>query len=338
MFLLAVSTVLAADVVLRNDVSDTYDTGDQLAWLEFPECAIAVLEAKASQLPLDIRYVEVMFASNTGNQDGEQTLAEVGIQILAEGEKPTATAMDWGPEGFTITVSSTGINRLALDDEDAGWSALAYTSGSIAVWVCTPDPATGEAWPRVNDRDESGIVIDTSAPAAGSYLYMSGAVKSLGSLGVNGAWVIHAGSGEGGGTDTGSDTGGPAPDTGGEDTDSGEEEGLLAVASVTPNTGAAGEAVSIAILGEGFEANAQVHVGGLAASAVSLSGTTALTATTPTALPVGTHDILVTNPGGDSATLAGAFTVEAAGCGCNSGAATVGGWVIAAILVKRRRI
>lgn len=346
MLLFAFSAAFAGDVVLRNDVSDSYDSEDQLAWLDFPECAVSVLKADASDLPLEIGYVDFMLASNTGNQDGETTLAEVGIQLLADGAEPTNAPMDWGPEAFTVTVSSTGINHLSLVDEASGWTALPYTSGQIAVWICPPDPTTGDAWPRVNDRDESGIVIDTSASPNGSYIYMNNKMTELGDF-IDGAWVIHAGSGQGGGTDTGTDTG----DTGDADTDvndtsdtdtsedTGENEGILSVQSVTPSSGALGESVSIAVLGQGFETGAQVYIGGLAASGVALSGSTALSATTPSALPEGTHDVMVTNPGGDSSTLSGAFTVEAAGCGCDSGAAVAGAWgvVFAAMLARRRR-
>ncbi|GDX78744.1 hypothetical protein LBMAG42_05550 [Deltaproteobacteria bacterium] len=343
MLLFAFSAALAGDVVLRNDLSDSYDSGDQLAWLEFPECAVSVLKANAADLPLEISYVEFMLASNTGNDDGETTLAEMGIQLLADGAEPVNGPMDWGPEEFTVTVSSTSINRLTLVDETAGWTALPYSSGQIAVWICPPDPTTGESWPRVNDRDESGIVIDTSASPDGSYIFYNNKMTELGDF-IQGSWVVHAGSGEGGGGDTGTDTG--DTDTGVNDTaetdsgeDSGENEGILSVQSVTPNSGMLGETVTIAVLGQGFETGAQVYVGGMAASGVSLSGSTALSATTPSALPAGTHDVMVTNPGGDSSTLAGAFTVEDAGCGCDSGAAVAGAWavVFAATLTRRRR-
>ncbi len=343
MVLLLLSVAFGGDVVLRNDTSDTYDGDDQLAWLAFPECAISVLEAESGDLPLQISYVQVLLASNTGNDDGESTLAEVGVQVLADGEDPNPTHFEWGPETFTVTVSSTAINELSLVDEASGWYPMDYTAGRIAVWVCPPDPETGESWPRVNDRDQSGVVIDTSAPSAGTWLSTGSAVVTLQSLGAKGSWVIHAGAGEGGGTDTGgTDTG--SDDTGGTDTgddtggtDTGGSDADLTVTSITPTGTTVGETVELAVLGGGFVDGAQVYVGGLAASGVTLSGAGALTATTPSALPVGVHDVLVTLPGGDSATLPSAFTVAEAGCGCSAGTGAAWAWGLAAAASLARR-
>ncbi|MDP2308066.1 MAG: IPT/TIG domain-containing protein [Pseudomonadota bacterium] len=336
MLLFPVSVALATQVVLRNDTNtaDTYDSSDQVAWLEYPECAVTVLTADAADLPLAIDFVYVYLGSNTGNQDGTETLTEVSLQILADGEDPSSSHMEWGPEAFYVNISSEYILELPLVDEANGLYALDYTSGRVAVWVCTPDPETGYSWPRTSERDTSGIVIDTSSPSAGNWLYYGSEVLPLSGF-VAGSWIIRAAAGEGsgsGGDDTGGDT------DGGDDTDD-TDDGPVSIASVTPSTAKEGEAVSIAILGEGFEAGSTVFIGGLAVSNVQLSGDTALSGTSPSSLSAGTHDVLVNTPSGASDTLEGGFTVEGGGCGCSSGAGAWGlaGIVLAAGFAGRRR-
>lgn len=333
MLFLSVSVALATQTLLRNDTNtaDTYDSSDQVAWLDYPECAITVLEADAGDLPLAIDYVYVYLGSNTGNQDGDETLAEVSLQVLADGELPSTDHMEWGPEAFYLTVSSERISELPLVDEVNGLFALDYTSGRVAVWICPPDPTTGVSWPRTNERDTSGIVIDTESPSAGNWLYYENEVVALSAF-VGGSWIIRAGAGTGGGDDTGGDD----TDDGGEDDTA---DGALSIDSVTPASTQEGAAVSIAILGEGFEAGATVFIGGLAVSNVQLSGDTALSGTSPSSLAVGTHDVLVNNPGGTSETLEAAFTVEGGGCGCSTGG---GGWDVVGLgltvaLASRRR-
>jgi len=332
LFLIAVAG--ATELRVDTNTTDTYDDADQVAWLEYPECAITVLQANAADLPLAVDYVYVFLGTNTGNQDGEDTLAEVGIQILADGETPNQTHMEWGPEAFNLTVSSDRLAELPLVDEENGLFALDYTEGRIAVWVCPPDPETGSSWPRTSERDTSGVVIDTDSPSAGNYLLYQGDVQPLSDF-VRGSWIIRASAGAVEGdadTDTDADTDA--------DTDSDTDTDGVVVASVTPASAAAGEAVSIAILGEGFQDGATVFIGGLAASGVQVSGDTAISATSPSALPAGTHDVVVNNPDGSSDTLEGAFTVSG-GCGCQSGVggvgAGLGGLLLALGLARRRR-
>jgi MYXO-CTERM domain-containing protein len=325
---------IAGEVLLRNDTNttDTYDGSDQVAWLEFPECAVSVLTADADDLPMDVGTIYVYLGSNTGNQDGTATLAEVGIQLLDAGGTPVNGGMDWGPEAFSITVSSQGLNALPLVDTEAGWSALSYASGSIAVWVCTPDETTGESWPRASARDTSGIVIDVESPSAGNYLWSGGEITALSKY-VSGSWIIRAGPEGGTGIDTGSDTGG---DTGGDsDTDDPNDSGsdtdaILSVSSITPADTVVGEPVSVAIIGTGFAEGLQVYIGGLSVSSLSLSGNSAITATSPSALPAGVHDLVVQNAGGGSSTLRGAFTVTDADCGCRTGGSAGVAWLFVA--------
>ncbi len=331
LFLFAVAS--ATELRVDTNTSDTYDEADQVAWLEYPECAITVLEADAGDLPLAVDYVYVFLGTNTGNQDGDDTLAEVGIQVLADGEIPNTTHMEWGPEAFSLTVSSDRLAELSLVDEENGLFALDYTEGRIAVWVCAPDPETGSSWPRTSERDTSGIVIDTDSPSGGNYLLYDGSVQPLSDF-VRGSWIIRASAGAVEGdadTDTDADTDA--------DTDTDTDTDGVVVASVTPATAAAGEAVSVAVLGEGFQDGATVFIGGLAVSGVQVSGDTAISGTSPSALPAGTHDVVVNNPDGSSDTLEGAFTVTG-GCGCDVGG--VGGvgplaLLLAFGLARRRR-
>ncbi len=344
MFLL-LAQAHAADVVLRNDTNtaDTYDASDQVAWLDFPECAISVFQAEAAQLPLSIETVQVFLGSNTGNQDGDDTTMDVSLQILEPGEDPTPTHMEWGPETFAVGVTSTQLNELPLVDEASGLEALSYTSGRLAVWVCPPDPATGESWPRTSARDTSGLIIDTESPDAGNWLYVEGSVVELSDL-VGGSWIIRAiapGDEGGGGDDTGGGGGDDTGDGGGDDTGSGGGDGSVAIASVTPASASVGEPVDIAVLGSGFQTGASVFLGGLAVSNVALSGDTALSGTTPSALPVGTHDLVVTNPDGSADTLEAAFIV-AGGCGCAASGSPWGvlagaGWGLVIALRRRER-
>lgn len=80
----------------------------------------------------------------------------------------------------------------------------------------------------------------------------------------------------------------------------------LAVVSISPKSGLAGDRMTIA--GAGFHPAATVTVGGVAA--VVIAGSNSLTATAP-AHASGLVDVVVTNPGGQSATLLGGYTYEA---------------------------
>ncbi len=336
--LLFTTLAFAGETLLRNDTntSDEYDGSDQVAWLEFPECAVSVLTADPADLPMDVGMLYVYLGSNTGNQDGSATLAEVGVQLLETGAEPTNGAMAWGPEAFSVTVSSQGLNSLSLVDAEAGWSALRYESGSIAVWVCPPDPETGESWPRTSAKDTSGIVIDTESPSAGNYLWAGGDMSALSKY-VAGSWIIRAGPEGGGDADTDTDTDTDTDSDSDTDTDTDTDSSLLSVSSITPAEAVVGEAVAVAILGTGFEEGLQVYIGGLSVSSLSLSGDTAIAATSPSALPAGVHDLVVQLPGGGSSTLQGAFTVTEAGCGCTNGGASAWLFVAGLALLARRR-
>ncbi|HVF57718.1 MAG TPA: IPT/TIG domain-containing protein [Pyrinomonadaceae bacterium] len=83
--------------------------------------------------------------------------------------------------------------------------------------------------------------------------------------------------------------------------------GLIpAVSAITPNTGPTAGGTPVTITGSGFMEGAQVTFGEAAATAVSVSGPTSLTAETPPH-PAGTPDVQVTNTNNQSGVLKGGF-------------------------------
>lgn len=363
------STSARAETVIRNDTSydDTYDTSDQVAWLESPECAATVFDPDDYDLPLTVDIVQIYLGSSSGDHDGEDTLAEVGLKILAEGEEPSLADMDWAMEGFNVTVNSTAINELSLVDEENGLFALEWTEGWLSVVVCAPDADSGYQWPTTSASNTSGIVIDTDSPGAYNYVYFNAGTGydwySFNSIGLRGAWIIRAVASDGGGTDTGSGSSGGSSGGGSSGGSSsggssgggssggssgGGDTGEVAIdlLSVAPEEAVEGEAVDVTVIGVGFDEGAQVYIGGMAISQPQVHGDSAITGRAPTALPAGVHDVMVTNPDGTTDTMLEAFTVSApaveedkGGCGCASGP-RAGGWAAVALLglvVGRRR-
>lgn len=80
------------------------------------------------------------------------------------------------------------------------------------------------------------------------------------------------------------------------------------ITGLTPTTGAAGGGTTITVMGTGFENGANLTIGGVPATIITVNATT-ITATTP-AGAVGDQDVVVTNPDGRSTTLSGAFTYQ----------------------------
>jgi len=79
------------------------------------------------------------------------------------------------------------------------------------------------------------------------------------------------------------------------------------VTSVTPNTGSISGGADVAIAGANFVAGATVTFGGVAANPVAFVSNTSLIATIP-AHAAGPVDVVVTNPDGQTGTLANGFT------------------------------
>ena len=77
--------------------------------------------------------------------------------------------------------------------------------------------------------------------------------------------------------------------------------------SISPTSGPTGGGTTITLAGTNFASGATVQVGGVAATGVTVVSATQVRATTP-AGSVGARSVQITNPSGESASLAGAFT------------------------------
>lgn len=79
------------------------------------------------------------------------------------------------------------------------------------------------------------------------------------------------------------------------------------VAKVEPNSGTKNGGTPVTIEGTGFINGAKVEIGGVAATDVTVTGGSTITAATPPH-PEGTVDVTVTNPGGEPGLLIDGFT------------------------------
>ncbi len=78
------------------------------------------------------------------------------------------------------------------------------------------------------------------------------------------------------------------------------------VSSISPDTGSTSGGTSVTIIGKNLQSGAAVTFGGAAGTSVNVISSTQMTAVTP-AHAAGSVDVVVTNPGGRSATLAAGF-------------------------------
>jgi len=88
--------------------------------------------------------------------------------------------------------------------------------------------------------------------------------------------------------------------------------GAISASSISPATGPSAGGTSVTITGAYFLQGATVTIGGVSATSVTVVNTETITATTG-ARAAGNTDVVVHNPDGTQATLAGAFTYAAAG-------------------------
>jgi hypothetical protein len=86
------------------------------------------------------------------------------------------------------------------------------------------------------------------------------------------------------------------------------------VSSISPTSGTANGGTAVTITGTGFLSGATVSLGGTAATAVTVSSSTKITATTP-AHAAGAVNVVVTNTDGQSGTLSGGYTYTSASGG-----------------------
>jgi len=228
------------EVVLRNDLAldDSYDDSDEVVWLEYPACAVAVLEPDPDDLPIRIDTVLVYLGSSLGNQDRQNTMLTMAMAVLDDGEDPALVGYnDWDFQetAFYVTVSSENYNALYLDDEASSIYPFTLERGRLAVFICAPDTTWhGQyEWPcETEGEDCSGLMVETGSPSEGSWIVAPGpAAEPISALGVEGAWVIRAvgetdrtlDSGDSGGSETGEP--GVADETGEPVVDDESEEG-----------------------------------------------------------------------------------------------------------------
>ena len=83
------------------------------------------------------------------------------------------------------------------------------------------------------------------------------------------------------------------------------------VTAISPSTGTTSGGTSVTITGTNFLTGATVHIGGTAATNVSVVSSTSITATTP-AHAAGTVDVVVTNTDSQNGTLSNGFTYTSA--------------------------
>ena len=179
------------------------------------------------------------------------------------------------------TTSGTEIN---LEDcSGCGLSAWGWQDNGWGVGVLGPQiyfQSTGTHTVRVQGR-EDGISIDQIVLSPGTYLNNPpGALK-------NDNTILPR-------------SGNPPP----------PPPPAPTVTGVSPNTGATAGGISVLITGTNFAAGAAVTFGGAGATNVSVTSGTSITATTP-AHAAGAVNVVVTNAGGQSGTLAGGYTYTA---------------------------
>jgi hypothetical protein len=83
------------------------------------------------------------------------------------------------------------------------------------------------------------------------------------------------------------------------------------LSAISPSNAAAGTVQPVTISGDNFTAGATAQLGSTALQNVVVASETTIEATIPASLPVGTHDLTVTNPDGQSALLSNAYTALA---------------------------
>ncbi|TNF26935.1 MAG: hypothetical protein EP329_20315, partial [Deltaproteobacteria bacterium] len=118
----------------------------------------------------------------------------------------------------------------------------------------------------------------------------------------------------------------------------------MAIDDISPDFGLAGEATPISITGRGFADGATVLIGGRALEGTTFVSSQVLTGAVPGDLNAGSYTVIVTNPGGASATLTDAFEVRAptsgnkdSGCAGGEPGATLLFALLAGLALATRR-
>jgi hypothetical protein len=241
-----------------------------------------------------------------------------------------------------VTLTGTGFQTGAAVTFDGSAATGITVNGDTSITATPPDHAAGAVDVTVTNPDTqsgtlSGGFTYVAAPTLASLSTSAGPAGGGTSLTITGTDLMLASAVTFGGTDAISFT--AASDTriiattpahaastvdvvvttpGGGATLTGAYAFIAAptITGITPATGStdADELTQVTLTGTGFQTGITVAFGGVAATGITLVGPTTITATAP-AHPAGAVDVVVTNPDGQGATLAGGFTYAQGGHG-----------------------
>ena len=326
----------AGSLWLQNDdMSDTGEAALQMGFID-GECWASVYVPDPGDYPFTMTYIDML----VGN-DGDEGYFTVVFYELAGTNISTGTAL--GSEEIYTVGSTSMLNRVTISELELSLPEI--ESGNIGISVCLDGHSGLPAIARdigMNHADRNYIYGDVGL----GYDWYTSQL-----LGVNGDWIMRlciSGSNISGscGGDEPEDTGTPDDTDNPDDTGNGGDTGYAAdfsVQSITPTSADEGTSVDVIILGAGFEDGADVRIGGMSLTGTEVVNDETIQGRTPSALPVGVHDVEVILDNGDSSYLASAFTIEKTGCGCSASprgkpTSLVGLLgLLAGLLLKRRR-
>ena len=337
LLLSALSVSFAGQAQLQND---DFSDGDQASYqtgFVRDECFATVFVPEDEDYPFTLTSVDLLYGGAASN--GADYIMTVGFHQLDDEDMSKANAgTGLGEEGVGLADNTYVIQRITIEDLEIV-SAGGYLSdyefewGNPAVFLCFTDdhPESGSGQPGpANDTDGNRPTF-----AERNYINIGTGWKESGDFGVRGDWIMRLcvdGPNVSGGCDSDADTdsdtdSGTDSDTDSDtdtDTDTDTDVGVLSLESITPDWATEGTPVDVVLLGSGFDGTAEVSIGGLDLTGTDVVNSQTITGRSPSALPVGLHDVEVTTDDGNEY-LAGAFEVlstdsgESEGsCGCTA--------------------
>ena len=210
---------------------------------------------------------------------------------------------DWSPTaaslGFLLVLSACGGGAVTSVGTSSS-SVVAPTALRLSSVVPSSGPVAGGTVVTLTGANfQSGVLVSFGAADASGVTFISGtqiqAVTPPQPAGVVNVSVLNP---DGQGATLANAftyTGTPAP--------------APQVNSISPTSGPSGGGTATTINGANFQSGATVSFGGISAPAVTVPSTAQIQAVTP-GVPAGTVDVTVTNPDGQSGTLASGFTFQ----------------------------
>ena len=241
----------------------------------------------------------------------------------ASGGTPVTITGSGFQAGATVSLGGTAATGVSVSSSTTiTATTAAHAAGTVNVVVTNPDSQSGtlpSGYSYGNPAPTVSSITPSSGPASGGTPvtitgsgFQAGATVSLGGTAATGVSVsssttitattaAHAAGtvnvvvtnpdSQSGTLPSGYSYGNPAP----------------TVSSITPSSGPASGGTPVTITGSGFQAGATVSLGGTAATGVSVSSSTTITATTA-AHAAGTVNVVVTNPDSQSGTLPSGYS------------------------------